>query len=220
MQHVHAISSKILLLMSIASVPAAGVTLVEWATGWYIQNQAFMAMVFLAIAIDHILGTWVHYAVKNDFSMRKNYSGLIRKGFGVCAGYVLFEMIHEIMKSVEFVALYLKVVIQLTVILWPVISALKNISLITNGNFPPAIWFTKFEGFQKDLDLNAFKQKNIQNETDNNYPPGDSYDAGMPEPQEADDADADPYGGEHAGRHGENRGHEGFRSGSGEKVRK
>lgn len=143
--------------MSIA--PAIPISLFDRFTGWYIDNQIFLTMVFLAVAIDHILGSFVHYYIVHDFSMKKNLRGLLIKGFSVCAGYVLFEMVRQIVSDVQFIAIYFKVVLQLTVILYPVLSALKNISIISGGAFPPKIWFTKFENFNKNLDLNELKTK-------------------------------------------------------------
>ena len=144
-------------VVSMAS--AVPVSLMDLLFGWYIDNRVFLTLVFIAVAIDHLVGTYVHIAIKRDFSSKKNLKGLLVKGFSVCAGYVLFEMIHQIMKDVNFVAIYFKVILQLTVLLYPAFSALKNISIINGGKFPPEIWFKKFEGFNKDLDINHFKTK-------------------------------------------------------------
>lgn len=144
-------------VVSVAS--AVPVSLMDLLFGWYIDNRVFLTLVFIAVAIDHLVGTYVHIAIKRDFSSKKNLKGLLVKGFSVCAGYVLFEMIHQIMKDVNFVAIYFKVILQLTVLLYPAFSALKNVSIINGGKFPPEIWFRKFEGFNKDLDINHFKTK-------------------------------------------------------------
>ena len=91
-------------------------------------------------------------------------------------------MIHQIMKDVNFVAIYFKVILQLTVLLYPAFSALKNISIINSGKFPPEIWFRKFEGFNKDLDLEHFKTKKDEKNTfDSDVIPTD---IGVPKPEE------------------------------------
>lgn len=169
-------------VVSMAS--AVPVSLMDLVFGWYIDNRVFLTLVFIAVAIDHLLGSYVHLIIARDFSPRKNVSGLLVKGFSVCAGYVLFEMIHQIMKDVDFVAIYFKVVLQLTVMIYPVYSALKNLSLINGGSFPPEIWFRKFEGFNKDLDINHFKTK--KDEADNHHPDAMPVDVGMPEPEKGD----------------------------------
>ena len=167
-------------VVSIAS--AVPVSLMDSLFGWYIDNRVFLTLVFIAVAIDHLVGTYVHIAIKKDFSSKKNLKGLLVKGFSVCAGYVLFEMIHQIMKDVNFVAIYFKVILQLTVLLYPAFSALKNISIINGGKFPPEIWFRKFEGFNKDLDINHFKTK--KDEEANNDINDVPADAGVPKPEE------------------------------------
>ncbi len=168
-------------VVSMAS--AVPVSLMDLLFGWYIDNRVFLTLVFIAVAIDHLVGTYVHIAIKRDFSSKKNLKGLLVKGFSVCAGYVLFEMIHQIMKDVNFVAIYFKVILQLTVLLYPAFSALKNISIINGGKFPPEIWFKKFEGFNKDLDINHFKTK--KDEEVSNDIPDVPADSGLQESEES-----------------------------------
>lgn len=166
----------------VSAASAVPVSLMDLLFGWYIDNRVFLTLVFLAVAIDHILGSYVHLMIKKNFSPKKNVTGLLVKGFSVCAGYVLFEMIHQIMKDVDFVAIYFKVVLQLTVMIYPVYSALKNLSIINGGKFPPEIWFRKFEGFNKDLDITHFKTKKDEEVIhDSNDVPAD---AGVPKPEE------------------------------------
>lgn len=164
--------NQILFSLILSVTPAIPISVVDRFSGWYIDNQVFLTMVFLAVAIDHILGSFVHFYIKKDFSSRKNLSGLLIKGFAVVAGYVLFEMIRQIVNDVQFVAIYFKVVLQLTVILYPVLSAFKNLSIITNGSFPPAGWFKRFEKFNEDLDLNNFKTKNDEEVSNTPADPG------------------------------------------------
>ena len=78
-------------------------------------------------------------------------------------------MIHQIVDDVEFIAIYFKVILQLTVMLYPVLSALKNLSIITGGKFPPNAWFVKFDSFNKDLDLEHFKTKKDEKINDDSF---------------------------------------------------
>lgn len=149
--------AQLLISGLLSAAPAIPISLVDRFSGWYIDNQVFLTLVFLAVAIDHLLGSFVYYWIKHDFNIKKNLNGLLVKGFSVCAGYVLFEMVHQIVSDVQFIAIYFRVILQLTVILYPLLSALKNISIISGGAFPPVIWFKKFESFNNDLDLNNFK---------------------------------------------------------------
>lgn len=170
--HFGAIQIKFLTTMTLTAVPALGLTLLEKLTSWYITNQVFMTFVFIALTIDHILGTYVHWSIKRDFSLKKNFQGLLQKGFSVVAGYVLLEMIHQIVKDVDFIAIYFKVLVQLMVLLYPSGSAMVNLSLITKGKFPPIGWMNKLEKFNTDMDLETFKttkkdENEILDSTDN-----------------------------------------------------
>lgn len=164
---------QILLSGLLSVAPAIPISLLDRLAGWYIDNQWFLTLVFGAVLLDYLLGTIVHWKVKEDFSAAKNLSGLLRKGFSVCAGYVLFEMVHQIVSDVEFIAIYFKVVLQLSVLLYPTLSALKNLSILSAGEFPPAIWFKKFESFNRDLDLNHLKTNKNENENSNTDAPAD-----------------------------------------------
>lgn len=157
--HFGAAHTKLFATASISAVPALGVTLIEGLTSWYIDNQIFMTFVFLSLTIDTILGAYVHYNINKDFSMRKCLEGLLRKGFSVVAGYVLFEMVHQIVKDVDFIAIYFKVLLQLMVLLYPTGSAMGNLSIITKGKFPPIGWMKKLDKFSNDVDLETFKTK-------------------------------------------------------------
>lgn len=156
--------AQILLSAILSAAPAIPISMLDRLSGWYINNQVFLSIVFGAVVIDYLLGSIVHYFVKKDFNGWKNLAGLLKKGFSVCAGYVLFEMVHQIVSDVEFIAIYFKVVLQLSCLLYPTLSALKNVSILSGGEFPPAIWFKKFESFNKDLDLYNFKTTKNENE--------------------------------------------------------
>lgn len=160
-------ADKIVSTVKLATVPAVFVTAFEGLSQWYIVNQWFMIFVFYAIAIDHILGSIVHAFIKKDFTLKKNGLGLLIK-IGFCvAGYSLFVMIHEIFKGIPFIADYFKILIQFIVFIWPAGSAMGNMSIITNGKFPPIGWMKKLEKFQENIDINEFKTKKDEIDTGN-----------------------------------------------------
>ncbi|WDF45240.1 hypothetical protein PQ459_10050 [Chryseobacterium sp. KACC 21268] len=160
-------TDKVISAFKLATVPAVFVTTFEGLSKWYIVNQWFMIFVFYAIAIDHILGSIVHAFIKKDFTLKKNAVGLtIKIGFCI-AGYSLFVMIHEIFKGIPFIADYFKILIQFIVFIWPAGSAMGNMSIITNGKFPPIGWMKKLEKFQENIELETFKTQNNENTTTN-----------------------------------------------------
>lgn len=166
--------SKFAMILTSGAAGAAGISVVNEVTGWYFDNQTFMWFVFLTIAIDHILGSWNHLLKLRDWSWKKNRNGLFQKTAGSIFGYVLFEMIYQIMEDYEFAANYFKLVIQLTVIMYPMASALKNVSIFTNGKLPPKIWLDKIENFNKRLDINIFKTELNESEKSNSNPASDN----------------------------------------------
>lgn len=170
---------KAAALFKLASVPAVGFSLSERFAGWYFDNQVFMSLVLLTIIIDMILGAWVHWGIKHDFSFRKLFWGFAGKTLVLILGYVLFEMIHQIVEDVEIIATYFKVTLKLVVILYPAGSAMVNMSLITNGRFPPIGWMHRLERFSKDGKIEVLKHEEVSLPTSS----GDAID-GMPEQEE------------------------------------
>lgn len=151
-------TQKAIATAKLATLPAFGISLTERFVGWYIENQIFMTFVFLALFLDHILGSWVHWQ-KRDFSLKTNIYGLFGKTTSVIVGYILFEMVHQIVKDVDFIAIYFKVLLQLMVFLYPAGSAMGNLSILTNGKFPPVGWMNKLRKFNESADLETFKTK-------------------------------------------------------------
>ncbi len=162
------IADKMIAAFKLATIPAIFATITEGLSKWYIVNQWFMIYVFCAIAIDHVCGTIVHLLIKKDFTLKKNAVGLLVKISFCIAGYSLFIMIHEIFKGIPFIADYFKILIQFIVFIWPAGSAMGNMSIITNGKFPPVGWMNKLEKFQENLDLDNFKTKGNENDNNNN----------------------------------------------------
>lgn len=165
--HNGVIADKLIASVKLSVTPAIFVTISEGISQWYIVNQWFMVFVFLAIAIDHILGTIVHLFYKKDFSFKKNLFGLLIKSGACIIGYMIFIMIHEIIKDVDFIAIYFKVVIQLTVFIYPAGSALGNLSILTGGKFPPIGWMNRIAKFQENLDIKNFKTDTDERDTTN-----------------------------------------------------
>ena len=130
---------------------------VEHLMDWSIANQDYIVLVLGAIAIDHILGTLVHFFIKRDFSIKINIHGiLIKLGLVVAMGF-LFEGLNNIIKEDSFIKSYLTIVLRLTVFLYPAGSAFVNSSIITRGKFPPIGWINKVKKFSENLDLNEMK---------------------------------------------------------------
>lgn len=137
---------------------ALGLSIPAWALAslseWTITNRDFIGCVLLCIAIDHLIGSWYHAFKKQDFSFKKNATGLLSK-IGLCAAAaVLFEIIHYTVRDVSVVYDYLKYTTRLIILLYPAGSAFLNMSALTNGAFPPIGWIKRITAYNNSLDLN------------------------------------------------------------------
>lgn len=159
-------TTKAVATVQISATTAVGLTLFERFSAWYMSNQVFMIYVFIALMIDHLLGTYVHLFIKRDFTIQQNLEGLLKKGFAIVAGYILFEMIHQIVQEVDFISIYFKVLLHIMVILYPAGSAMVNLSIITDGVFPPIGWMRKLKNFNENVNLHEFStKKDVSNES-------------------------------------------------------
>lgn len=136
-------------------------------TSWFSLNSGYVVFVFIAIIIDHIIGTWLHAFVKRDFSMKKNITGFFTKTFLAIAVGILAEGVTYILGSGMFVGDYFNTLSRLMVFIYPAGSALMNVSVITKGVFPPTSWMEKISNFTHKSDLGEFQgPKNGNNEKD------------------------------------------------------
>lgn len=126
-------------------------------SGWYVENSVFMSFVTLAIFLDHLSGSYVHWFIAKDFNWKENRNGLFLKISSTVVGYVLLEMLHQIVDDVDFIAIYLKITLQLVVFLYPASSAFGNLHIITKGKMPPKWLMTGVKRFEDDGDLSHFK---------------------------------------------------------------
>lgn len=150
------IKLKSSLSLAAAFSPIAYVT--EKIMHWSLANETYIWFVFVAIVVDHYLGTILHL-IKRDFELKKNAIGLITKISLVVAMGFLFEGVNEIVQEDSFVKSYLIITLRLTVFMYPAGSAFTNSSILTKGKFPPIGWMNKFKKFQENLDLNDVKGK-------------------------------------------------------------
>lgn len=138
--------------------------LIEKLSVWSLINQDYIAIVLVAIAVDHILGTIKHLWFERDFSVKKNLLGLITKIGLVVACGILFEGLNVIIHKDSFIKEYLTILTRLIVFIYPASSAFASSSVISNGKFPPDAWMKKIARFKENLNTNEFKQKNEDNE--------------------------------------------------------
>ena len=128
---------------------------------WINHNIADIGFVLAAIAIDHLLGSYVHLFIYRDFTFKKNIIGLAIKLSLVLAVGILFEGFQYLYPDktpvIQVVMDYLLAITRIMVFLYPASSAFVNSSILTNGKFPPSGWITRINNFNRSMDINKFK---------------------------------------------------------------
>jgi len=133
-------------------------------TNWLINNIDYVSIALGSIALDHLLGSYVHLKIKKDWDFKKNITGFgIKVSMVVAFGFIMEGLAHLTIED-DLVYRYIKMVGRLLVIFYPSLSAMKNMKIITNGAFPPDAIIGKIENFNKEMDLKDFKEKPNENQ--------------------------------------------------------
>ncbi len=138
--------------------------LFEAISQWISSNGGYIFFVLLAIAIDYGVGIVVHLK-KRDFSIKKNILGVITKMALVFAVGVLFEGFQFLHPDANIITQYLGLILRVMVFLYPAGSALMNVSILTNGSFPPVGFMNKITKFNKDADIRHFQPNKDSDES-------------------------------------------------------
>jgi hypothetical protein len=146
------------LSLKLSSLFGFSLSLSPIVSQWFVTNIDYVFISVLAVAIDHALGSYVHKFIKKDWNWRKNISGFGVKLSMVVAVGILMEGLAHITIEDNFIYTYIKMIGRFIVIIYPTLSALKNVKIITKGAFPPDALIGKLETFNQDLDLKKLKE--------------------------------------------------------------
>ena len=160
---------KINASFKLCMLPAVAVSVFEYFSGLYTTDLSFLYGVLFVLMVDHVLGSYLHYFVDKDFTFKANLLGLLKKLTVILSGYSMLLIMHDALDEVEFLDVYFKVMVKLMVLLYPLGSALVNMSKVTNGAFPPSGLLKKIKNFEKTGDLDSLKQKTESDENDENF---------------------------------------------------
>lgn len=127
---------------------------------WFVVNKSYVNIALGVIIVDYILGCYVHGRIKYDWDWRKNITGFGVKISMVVAFAFLMEGLAHVTIEDDMIYKYIKMSGRILVILYPGISAMRNIKIVTNGAFPPDAIIGKLENFNKDLDVEKLKKGN------------------------------------------------------------
>ena len=160
---------KINASFKLCMLPAVAVSVFEYFSGLYTTDLSFLYGVLFVLMVDHVLGTYLHYFVDKDFTFKANLLGLLKKLTVILSGYSMLLIMHDALDEVEFLDVYFKVMIKLMVLLYPLSSALVNMSKVTNGAFPPSGLLKNIKNLEKTGDLESLKEKTKSDENDENF---------------------------------------------------
>jgi hypothetical protein len=128
---------------------------------WFEINESYVNVALGCIGLDHLLGSLVHSrAYKNDFDWKNNITGFGIKLSMVVAFAFLMEGLAHVTIEDDMIYKYIKMSGRILVILYPAISAMKNMRVITNGAFPPAVFFGKAKDAFESGDIRRIKNEN------------------------------------------------------------
>jgi hypothetical protein len=121
-------------------------------TDWYITNQVTIFFFCGAIMADWLFGTWKHIKLKT-FSWKLNGLGLLVKLGMVVGGSFLSEALPHFLGNDNILSNSTLTILRLSIFMYPAGSCWMNMSVITNGAFPPLGWINKIKSFNENLNI-------------------------------------------------------------------
>jgi len=169
--HSGGMGGKIWSSVQLAAVPAAGISMVENLSGWYIDSQSFIQVLVGTVLADLIMGVCKHWKL-NTFSFKNMILGFTQKMFYMIVFYFLSEAALNIISTakLESVHLYTKVFLRFLLFIWPAGNALVNMGILTDGKFPPLSFLKRIHKFNETLDYNDLNIKKDETDTDSTSP--------------------------------------------------
>jgi hypothetical protein len=131
---------------------------------WYFNNREFSLAVVVLIFINMILGAWMHWK-KGDFKLVILQNKTVAMVIGVGMVYLVMEMVISHGGN-NIVTQGFRNALQVTSLLYPASKILKNIFIITKGEYPPKWIMHKIFNFQENGDLNGFMNNNFNDTPD------------------------------------------------------
>lgn len=162
------------MVQKLKSSAAIGVTISPIAlifqsyTNWFFSEVLFMTIIGVALLADLLLGMIAHAPrYLDDFDLFTMLWKFMVK-FVVCyTAIFVFGLFVILFHSYGLnIGIYTKLAASFSILCYPALSALGNMSIVTGGAFPPKDWIMALESKRKKLMLGEF----LNNKKDeNNY---------------------------------------------------
>lgn len=121
----------------------------EKISGWYITNDDYVLLVLGAILTDWFFGSWKHFRNKT-FNLGENAKGLVLKITLTVGGGFLFEGLSHLTSTYDMLVGLTQVITRLVVFLYPALSAINNIYIVSDEKFPPKRFVDNINKFFND----------------------------------------------------------------------
>lgn len=134
--------------------------LLEQITNWALSVFLFFSILGIALFADLVIGIWVHIRYFKDFDPAIMLEKFLQKSFLTYMGLLLFGLFDILFNHYGYMmGNYVKLAISICIMLYPVLSVLGNMSVMTGGKFPPIEWIRFLENYQKNIKLNELYKK-------------------------------------------------------------
>ena len=142
---------KVKYFITIISAFAPVAYILDGVSSWFVDNHQFATFVIIAILCNIGIG-WRFHSKMKSFSWEE----FIKKNtlmIGVLiVSYIMLEQLR-ITVGPGIIGDGLKVVIQVSTLLYPTSKALKNLYILSNNQFPPAFIMERLYNFEKTGNL-------------------------------------------------------------------
>lgn len=129
-------------------------------TIWGLSVSLLFTLLGIAVCLDFVFGIIVHIWWFDDFDPKIMMGKFLVKLFATYSGLAVFGIFDILFKNYGYtISDYIRLSLACAIMLYPILSLLGNLSVITNGKFPPIEWIKRLESAQKNLKLNELFNK-------------------------------------------------------------
>lgn len=135
---------------------------------WFTDNKAFVSFIATAVCFNLGVGAYTHWKKANDFQWSVLLLKTAEMLIILITTYTVLEMVLILSENSLMTSLF-RVTLQVSTLMYPISKILKNIHIISNGEYPPAWLMRRAYNFQKDGDLKNFISSDGNNTKSNNH---------------------------------------------------
>lgn len=126
----------------------------RWFNWWFEKNEQFANFLVIALFLNMVIGVWVHLKM-NTFSFENFLKKNTTMIFACVSTYATLELLRYTAGDNVMSEIF-KITIQIMTLLFPISKFVKNMYIITNGDFPPEFFIKRLYNFEKEGNLNDF----------------------------------------------------------------